>query len=154
VRVSEKEGRPNFFIFAPIGGIKYQMYLRAEGILFLVSEYKPKGGASPNALAVGRIFFRDFGKTGVGGFKPKLSATFEATAAQLAEELSSAELPWAGKMGCAVYAFVTGSIRQFWEEADQNGKQVLEKEMERLFEPHGIKKLPTGSYFMAQVHPD
>lgn len=120
------------------GGVKYQMYLKANGILYLSSEYKPKNGASPNALAL-------------GGYKPKVSATFEATAAQLAEELSSAELPWAGKVGCPVYAFVTGSIRQAWEEADESGKQNFEQAMEQLFGPHNIQKLAAGSFFMTQV---
>lgn len=122
------------FLNCGTGGIKYQRYDCKE-IIHVVGEHKPKDAASPNNLKVGQ-------------FKPKKEMSFEETAALLVRDLNSPNMPWKPKE-VPMYAFVTGTIRQHWEEANPSEKKVLEDEMKRLFEPHGI--LPRkDSYFVTQ----
>jgi len=123
------------FLNCGTGGIKYQLY-SSSGCLHLKDEYKPKNGASPNALEAGK-------------FKPKEPVSFDVTRDLFAEELAHKDLPWAGKENVIVYAFVTGTIREHWERADAAEKAMMEEKMRELFEPHKIR--PQGeSYFMPQ----
>lgn len=123
------------FLNCGTGGIKYQLY-SSKRCQHLKDEFKPKGGASPNALEI-------------GSFKPKQPVSFEATKELLAKELANKDIPWAEKEDVPLYAFVTGTIREHWERADEQEKAVLEAKMKELFEPHNIK--PQGpSYFMPQ----
>jgi hypothetical protein len=121
------------FLNCGTGGIKYQLY-SSTGCLHLKGEFKPKDGASPNALEVGK-------------FKPKKPINFELTRELFAKELADA--PWARELNVPVYAFVTGTVREHWENAGADEKQLMESKMKELFAPRGI--LPLGSsYFMSQ----
>jgi len=97
------------FLNCGTGGVKYQFYSRENGCLRLVSEYKPKGGANFNNLKI-------------GGYNPKDLETSEATKAALARELCDSKLPWKGQDDVPVYVFITGTIRQYWEEAKEEEK--------------------------------
>jgi len=122
------------FLNCGTGGIKYQMYSTEGGYLHLAKEVKQKNGASPGALEAGQ-------------YRPKTAATLEATRKLLETELESA--PWKGQPNTPVYAFVTGTIRQHWEEGDAKEKKELEGVMEQLFHGTGIRPL-SSSYFMSQ----
>lgn len=99
------------FLNCGTGGIKYQLYSREGGLLHLVSEFKPKNGANPNSLKI-------------GDYVPQTVVSFEATRTLLEEELANDELPWKGSQ-IPVFAFVTGSIRQVWEDAEPKKKARL-----------------------------
>lgn len=96
------------FLNCGTGGVKYQMYSK-KGCLHLEAEAKPKGGASPNALQV-------------GPYTPASAVSFEATRKLLEEELKNA--PWKDLENVPVYAFVTGTIRQAWEDAAEKDKVI------------------------------
>lgn len=116
-------------------GIKYQMYSKAGGVLHLEAEFKPKQGASPNCLQV-------------GGFQPKQPASFDECRRLLLAELQNDQMPWRG-MDIPQYAFVTGTIRNYWEGANAEERARLELAMEQLFASTGIQRLG-NSFFITQ----
>lgn len=123
------------FLNCGTGGIKYQRY-DCQDVLHVIGEYKPKDAASANALKV-------------GAFTPKSVVSFEETSRLLFRDLQSPSMPWKPTEDVPMYAFVTGTIRQYWEEANPDEKKVLEAEMTRLFKPLGIQPL-NESYFVTQ----
>ncbi len=104
-----QKGQQVGFLNCGTGGIKYQLYARESGCLRLVSEYKPKGGANINSLKI-------------GNYQPKVEVSLELTKEKLEQELAHADLPWKDLPDITICAFVTGTIRQHWEEADAEEK--------------------------------
>lgn len=135
--------------FCRSGGIKYQMYSVKNGVLFLQAENKPREGANLSAFSIG-VSSHSFKMTICvsGGYMPKASTPFDKLQEALFTELKSA--PWNNSANTPVYAFITGKIRQHWEDASQGEKQLMEEQMDKLFGPLSIKKLQQ-SYFMSQV---
>jgi len=103
--------------------------------MHLVREHKPENGASPNALAVSL-------------YQPSKPVSFEKAKEQLLQELSVA--PWTGVPQTPVYAFVTGTIRQHWEEASDSEKKKLDEEMFQFFKDTNVKPLISTSFFLPQ----
>lgn len=121
------------FLNCGTGGIKYQLYSSQNGPLRLSAEHKPKNGASVHTIKA-------------GSFKPKTVISVEDTRQMLIKEL--AEAPWLGQEGVPVFAFVTGTLRNYWEEASNDEKAVLEAEVKRLFHDTGIRCL-NDTFFLS-----
>lgn len=130
------------FLNCGTGGIKYQLY-SSRGCLHLKSEHKPKNGALPSLLEIGRY------KPANYGINNAQQHTIKSLAQELARELEHPDLPWAQERNIPVYAFLTGPLREHWERADGAEKQQLESKMRELFEPFQIKPW-ANSYFMSQ----
>jgi hypothetical protein len=126
------------FLNCGTGGIKYQMYgISDDGILKLLKEVKPKNGCGLSDLEMD------------GYPKTKNSISFSKAQELLTKELNDA--PWCDDRNVLVYAFVTGSIRQYWENADAGTKLKMEACIQKLFQPFGIQKPGTFSYFLDQA---
>ena len=126
------------FLNCGTGGIKYQLYRRnmKTGIVFLDKEFKPKDGASPNSLPV------------EGLYKPKTPVALDVNNTHFGNEKTACpgELGLESLAGVPIRVFVTGSIREEWEKASADNKQVFEKLMSDFFAGFGTPASSDGSY--------
>jgi len=143
------------FLNCGTGGIKYQMYSVRGGLLRVVAEFKPKNGCSPNALKVGSYSPKQKKEEKEeAGTKSAGSGSVEAARELLLKEL--AEAPWRDLPATPVYCFVTGTLRQHWEDSAADECALLEREMAKLFAGTGVQPLPNNntdgqaSFFMSQ----
>jgi hypothetical protein len=130
------------FLNSGTGGIKFQLAESKNGIISLPAESKDaKEGEdvpSPNALVI-------------GNYKPKKHFPFPANSKlmkeKLAEFLKENNLP----SDTPVFGFVTGSVREKWEEANGKDKAQFDNTMNAYFEGSGVLPLKNGgSYFIEQ----
>jgi len=126
------------FLNCGTGGIKWQLYYRKNGVYRLVDEFKPKNGASPNALSI-------------GSHAPKNAVEFALGREKLEKEYADAR-KYFSKYNLPIdtpfLAFVTGTLRQCWEEADAEGRTIYETKMVDLFAT--IASAFSTSFFISQ----
>lgn len=80
-----------------------------------------------------------------GSYKPATALSFDMVRQALLQELANEQLPWASMPQVAVFAFITGTVRHHWEEADQAEKDLLDAEMQRLFQGTGREAGSVGA---------
>lgn len=128
------------------GGVKYQLYgLSAAGHLVVKKEYKPKGG------------WDSFSRLEVGEYDPsKVTSEWFGTAhleRTVKKNLAKAKSEWGGIVGAdhvEIYAFITGTIRNYYYRADVEERKVLDSEVGGILGDAGVKPWDGSSFFMSQ----
>lgn len=121
------------FLNCGTGGIKYQVYKNDNGLITVVSEFKPENGASPQVFA-----------------KPLGDETSKEIVKQhtlLKSEMTSSGIP----LDCEVFAFVTGTIRANWENGSATERVDFDSYVEMMFAAiPAIKPISPTSFFLTQ----
>ncbi len=121
------------FLNCGTGGIKYQVYKNDNGLITVVSEFKPENGASPQVFA-----------------KPLGDETSKEIVKQhtlLKSEMEASGIPF----DCEVFAFVTGTIRANWENGSTTERVDFDSYVEMMFAAiPAIKPISPTSFFLTQ----
>lgn len=121
------------------GGIKYQHYVRQDGIIRAGKEYKPENQTGPNSLKIKEyVPMKE-----VDGKKIESSISFERNQLQFVNELTGFLSDSPNKenvskfhpisLHAPIIAFVTGSVRAKWEKESTTGKKPYDDYMEKYF---------------------
>ena len=145
------------FLNCGTGGIKYQYYRKDNGIIYVALEHKPKDGASPNGIEI-------------SGFKPKVPVGYVRNVLLLNNELydfrhnvdvmfpdvaDTYSSVIEGPSSVETFAFITGSIREFWEQQNHcvSSLNMVMTEYFRsvMYGSCGVETKPFGdSFFLKQ----
>lgn len=122
------------FLNCGTGGIKYQLYLK-NGCNYTLKEYKPKNGASVQGFQLQGCGYTPKQPVQNGTFRQMLEKEFKNTGTQ---------------QGIKVFAFITGTIREYFEKlgAGSEERKMLENHCAEQFQE--IAEPLDGSYFMTQ----
>lgn len=127
------------FLNCGTGGIKYQYYVRRDGIIRIEKEHKPQNQTGPNSLKIGTYT----PTKEVNGEKEDASIQFERNQLQFVNELTNILSGLPDKMNkptrppitlhAPIVAFVTGTVRAKWEKASKDEKKQYDLYMENYF---------------------
>lgn len=128
------------------GGIKYQEGVNNNGLVIIGREFKPSQrvgefkveSKSPTASSSPQGICQ-------GSYKPKDVTTLNDAIKQLDAELAQLELG----DDCTIIAFITGTVRAHWEQADPAEKRHMDNIMTLLFRDARIRPF-SESFFMPQ----